>query len=234
MDNKILEKIKKCLALAESDNANEAASAFRQAQKLMAKHDLNATDLELSTVKELEARGATRASHLPKWVSLLRFLVGSRLGVETLNSVKRVGMSRTHVNAVRFVGRGEKPEAAQYAYEVLFRQITADRKAFFDGLTARDGSIAQRTKLADLFCETWVKQVARKVEAYAMTDEDTALVNAYKEKTYGDRLERSKTRSTTDGLGLEGLQARSAGARAGDKANLFRGVSTKAKDQQLN
>ena len=35
MNEKILEKIKKCLRLAKSSNENEAAAAMRQAQKLL-------------------------------------------------------------------------------------------------------------------------------------------------------------------------------------------------------
>lgn len=50
MNNRVLEKIKKCLRLATSDNPAEAAAGLRQAQKLMAMHGLTQSDLELSEV----------------------------------------------------------------------------------------------------------------------------------------------------------------------------------------
>lgn len=40
MDEKILDRVRKLLELANSDNANEAASALGQAQKLMARHGI--------------------------------------------------------------------------------------------------------------------------------------------------------------------------------------------------
>ncbi len=45
--DKALAKIKKCLALGRSTNPHEAAAAMRQAQKLMAEHGLNDTDVKL-------------------------------------------------------------------------------------------------------------------------------------------------------------------------------------------
>ena len=44
---KIIDKIKKCLALAKSDNPHEAATALRQAQKLMEQHNLTEQDISL-------------------------------------------------------------------------------------------------------------------------------------------------------------------------------------------
>ena len=40
-DDKILDKIKKCLVLASSANEHEAAAALRQAQKLMEAHGIS-------------------------------------------------------------------------------------------------------------------------------------------------------------------------------------------------
>ena len=45
MSEKILDKIKKCLALASSANEHEAAAALRQAQKLMQAHGLTDQDV---------------------------------------------------------------------------------------------------------------------------------------------------------------------------------------------
>ena len=48
-----LDKIKKCLALAASPEAHEAAAALRQAQKLMAQFGLTETDVTLADVGEV-------------------------------------------------------------------------------------------------------------------------------------------------------------------------------------
>ena len=53
---KIIDKIKKCLALSNSDNPHEAAAALRQAQKLMEMHNLTELDISLSDVQECSAK----------------------------------------------------------------------------------------------------------------------------------------------------------------------------------
>lgn len=44
---KVLDKIKKCLALSQSANEHEAAQALKQAQALMEKYEVNAVDVAL-------------------------------------------------------------------------------------------------------------------------------------------------------------------------------------------
>lgn len=60
-----LEKIKKCLALAESTNPNEAESALRQARKLMEKYQLEMSDVDSSRADEYvhQVGKATRQSY---------------------------------------------------------------------------------------------------------------------------------------------------------------------------
>ena len=59
IDEKKLErairKIKHCLALAQSANENEAATALRQAQALMREYRLTEMDVKLSDVGEVES-----------------------------------------------------------------------------------------------------------------------------------------------------------------------------------
>lgn len=52
---KVLEKIKKCLALSQSANENEAAQALKQAQALMRQYSIIDIEVELSAVTETGA-----------------------------------------------------------------------------------------------------------------------------------------------------------------------------------
>ena len=70
---KIIDKIKKCLALSNSDNPHEAAAGLRQAQKLMQMHGLNELDIELSDVQEMRAKASNAG--VVAWESLLANLV---------------------------------------------------------------------------------------------------------------------------------------------------------------
>ena len=81
MREKIIDKIKKCLALASSDNENERATALRQANKLMEAHSVTMLDIEQSNIdmgqSELERK---------KWQGPIVASVGKLFGVETYNN----------------------------------------------------------------------------------------------------------------------------------------------------
>lgn len=226
---RILDKIQKCMNLANSDNASEAAAALRQAQKLMAKHNLQATDLELHTVSEVMAKGVTRAKVAPTWVSFLRHTIADVFGVTYLCRTQRT--RGVWYNWALFVGVGEKPSAAQYCYEVLFRQITSDRRKFKETLPLRLKPGAKAKRLA-LFCEAWVSSVRGKVESVAMPEKDEELVKRFTERTYGE-LEVGKHRKEVEPTTLSDLEALRAGGEAGESANLFRGVSAREADKQV-
>lgn len=61
-NSKILDKIKKCLALAASANEHEAAAALRQAQKLMETHGFTDEDVLASQASEIGAKAGGSAS----------------------------------------------------------------------------------------------------------------------------------------------------------------------------
>ena len=89
IDEKKLErairKIKHCLALAQSANENEAATALRQAQALMREYRLTEMDVKLSDVGEVESQ-FTRAERLPVWERNLAGSVANAFGCTSLYS----------------------------------------------------------------------------------------------------------------------------------------------------
>ena len=90
---KIIDKIKKCLALSNSDNPHEAAAGLRQAQKLMQMHGLNELDIELSDVQEMRAKASnaggiqtqtvTVSAHNEAEAAKVIPLIRQLLGIET-------------------------------------------------------------------------------------------------------------------------------------------------------
>ena len=73
-----LDKIKKCLALAASPEAHEAAAALRQAQKLMAQFGLTEADVTLADVAEVRQQ-AQNAPIVP-WEVARASLVATAFG----------------------------------------------------------------------------------------------------------------------------------------------------------
>lgn len=167
MNNRILEKIKKCLRLAQSDNAAEAAAALRQAQKLMAMHGLSNSDVELADVEKHRAK-SVRSANPPEWVWYLMHTISRAFGVEFINHVRRgPDTSWNYQSHTDFIGVGSNPQVASDAFSVLFRRLCKDRSSHLDSLPSRLKR-STRTRRADLFAQAWVDAVNSKVVAIAM------------------------------------------------------------------
>ncbi len=64
--SRIIDKIKKCLALSRSANEHEAAAALRQAQKLMQQYRIEMSDVDMSDIAE-SGIAATVARKPARW-----------------------------------------------------------------------------------------------------------------------------------------------------------------------
>uniref|UniRef100_UPI0009E92407 DUF2786 domain-containing protein n=1 Tax=Methylogaea oryzae TaxID=1295382 RepID=UPI0009E92407 len=81
--DKALAKIKKCLRLAASANANEAATAMRQAQALMEQYGIEHSDVLASEAAEAKAKaGATKTPAM--WENRLADLVARSFGCDLI------------------------------------------------------------------------------------------------------------------------------------------------------
>lgn len=140
---KALDKIKKCLALSKSSNEHEAAQALKQAQALMEKYEVNAVDIALSEVSE---QGADRrmAVKLAEWQWAVANMISEVFGCKCYQQG----------DAMVFYGLGNRAEIASYAFDVVYRQISAARREFLKTCRARKPS--NRTYLADQFCNGWM------------------------------------------------------------------------------
>ncbi|WP_276681209.1 DUF2786 domain-containing protein [Thalassolituus oleivorans] len=213
-NKKALDKIKKCLALAKSSNANEAATAMRQAQALMREHNVTSDDVALSDVCEKTFR-AGNANTPPKWHSMLVSIISDAFGVRPIFRTR--GWNGCDV---AFIGIENQPEVAGYAYEVLFRQIKKDRAAHVKSQTRCKP--ATKTRRGDLFAEAWVYAVRQLVTDFAVPPEHSALIVKYFEKNH-PKLNTFTPRSH-DAKGNDDRSI-NAGYRAGKSAYLNKGMN---------
>lgn len=213
--DKIISKIKKCLALAKSANANEAATALRQAQALMEQHGIDESDVLASEAGEAHAKSTVKMTP-PAWESLLASVVADALGC---NRIYYEGV--THSRWI-FVGIGPKCEIAAYAFSVLLRQL---KKARSDFIKRKLKRCLRATKIrrADEFCIGWVIAVSVTVRAFARSDEDTAIINAYLAKRFGGALVPMESRKAKAGRDYGDAWA---GHRAGRDVTLNHGVGS--------
>ena len=211
-----LDKIKKCLALAASPEAHEAAAALRQAQKLMAQFGLTEADVTLADVAEVRQQ-AQNAPMVP-WEVALASLVATAFGCETYTAQRMKLGKSLQVRRVRyyvFVGVGPAPEVAGYAFDVLARQCAKDRRRH---IGQQSKNCKPKTKVArgDLYAEGWISGVRGKLDRFAGNERDAVLIAQYMQQRHAG-MESADARSRTKGKNVthnDWHQGREAGRRA--------------------
>lgn len=81
---RVIRKIKRCLALSKSSNEHEAATAMRQVQALMREYRLTESDVHLSDAGEAES-GIARAKRRPTRERHLSSIVANAFGCRPLS-----------------------------------------------------------------------------------------------------------------------------------------------------
>lgn len=217
-----LKKIKKCLALSRSANENEAATALRQAQALMAEFKLQAIDVSLSAVGEAKARASSPATNA--WELRLVHLIAEAFGCEQFTEI--TGRYNDAGNYQRqrfwvFVGIGAAHTIAAYAAEVLVRQCSRQRLAHI-AKQPRNCKPITKTVRGDQFATGWVAGVQAEVRAFSQPASDKQLLLTYMEREHGE-LQQGSVRNTLKGRKL-GLGHFAAGFQAGQDTKLQRGI----------
>lgn len=219
--DKILDKIRKCMALSASSNEHEAAAALRQARALMEKHGITDTDVLASAAGQARTK-AGGASRPAIWEAQLAAATAAIFGCESFFGEGAAWAGRP--GQWVFIGTGARYEVAKYCFEVLLRQVKRARAEHIKAVLRRCRP-ATKTRRADLFCQGWVTSAVSKAEKLALPEEEEQALNAYLAKTYPSLQEITVTRrnekkrmSETDWLDF------ARGARSGSAVELNRGV----------
>jgi len=214
--DKIIDKVKKCLALAKSSNEYEAAAALRQAQKLMQQHGITDLDVEHADIQE-EGTRAGAATKPSRWECGLSARIATTFDCTVFLSVNYP------VGEWVFVGAAPAGEIARYAFEVLFRQAKRARAHYIKTVLKR--CTTTRARRADLFCEGWVMTATELVESFAGSEATKARVTAYLEHKHKLTSFQGRNRNAGRSLSERDYGDMDAGASAGKDAQLNRGVS---------
>lgn len=218
--DKIIGRIKKCLALSTSANEHEAESALRQAKKLMEAHGITEQDVQASQADERRVGAGARKAPA-NWEAALAARIADAFGCRLIFSSGLWSRPGEWV----FIGCGVAPEVAHYAFTVLLRQARRARNEHIRARLKRCGPTS-KTRRADLFSDGWVHAVAGKIAAFAGTEQQTAAIDAYVAKRYPS-LSSLAPRDRNDGRNLPGNEwgDYAAGSSSGKSAQLNLGVS---------
>jgi len=131
----IVEKIKKLLALANSNNEHEAALAASHAQRLLAEHNLAMADIEASNRPDKADKVETAVSKtLPKWMRHLSAGVSSAFDCQAIHHPATGKMT--------FIGVGADVQIAAYTFTYLDRTVRKLCGTYMKGHVS--GTIANR------------------------------------------------------------------------------------------
>lgn len=223
MDNRenILEKIRKCMALANSGNEHEAATALRQASKLMEMHQVSQAEMLAAGVSEISAKAGVIARP-PIWEHHLAGFIAHVFGC------RLIFRERFAQSCWVFVGLSPANEVAAYSFEVLYRQAKKARQEFMAQHLKRFKK-ANKVRRADLFSQGWVQSACQSVSPLTTVDGAEEAIQAYmslKHTNLGklEAVDRNKGRS----LSGKDEAALGAGLSAGRHAQLNKGVGAAA------
>lgn len=148
--NKIIDKIKKCLALSKSSNEYEAAQALKQAHALMRIHDISEIDIEMDTLTE---RCSSQKTTNTQWKTTLILMIGKFFCVVPVFSG----------NQIIWTGKELNTELAEYAYIHLMRLCTEARSQYMLNELSRVRIKANKTIRANNYAIGWCSTVYKSV-----------------------------------------------------------------------
>jgi hypothetical protein len=215
---KILDKIKKCLALSKSSNPHEAAAALRQARKLMELHGIEMGDVAASQAGEAGTKAGAK-ERPPEWEWCLSSIVGIAFDCRPILSV---GWEKA---TWQFIGVGAKPKLACYAFEVLHRQVKASRTAYM-GKALRRCRLKTKRARADLYAMAYVGELAGIVRRFAGENPDKPAIDAYVARKHADLQKGNSTnRNANRRASATDTQDIMAGQIDGGNASLWHGIN---------
>ena len=126
---KVIDKIRKLLALAQSDNPGEAENALLMARRLMAQHKLTDRDVSDKRPNKLERvvyEGATFSGLRNTWLIDLAQVIGEN----HCCGVCRNGARKSTVGNIMFVGLDEDPAIALELLDYAVQHIKAKAREY--------------------------------------------------------------------------------------------------------
>ncbi|MBG4115705.1 DUF2786 domain-containing protein, partial [Pseudomonas aeruginosa] len=179
--DRILDKIKKCLEMAKGrgSNPNEAEIALRHAHKLMEAYNLEMGDVLASMAGEARVPAGSDGKP-PAWRVRLAQVCCHAFGTHLI-----ICTSYFESASFLFVGCAAAPELTGYAYQVLERQLQKARKDFLS--TQKRCKRSTKVARGDAFAHGWIEAVYAKVDQFAGVDDNIAdAIQAYMAKHHAD------------------------------------------------
>lgn len=225
MENKekYLQRIKKLLAMARNNSsAEEAALALSRAQKLMAEHKLNESDVDFMDISEASTQKVpSHAKNMPEYMAMLAEMIARVFGVKFYTSYGCDFLDERAKRTLHYYGPDERPQIAAYSLEVLGKQLAKARRAYIASLRK---NIKPATKIAraDTYCSAWVNGAYAVVSEFVVTEAESTLMESYRSRKLSDGMTTQEARKPGKARGTD--DAEYQGYQAGRNAQLHHAV----------
>lgn len=218
INQRIMEKISKCLAMAKSSNPHEAEIAWRQAKALMAAHNLGRADIIASAAVTSRFDIGIRP---PTWLIKLANTCAQAFSCTVITE------KLIRKEAV-IIGVGNQPDFAAYTFDVLHRQLIQDRRNYVAAMSSRC-RLSSKRRQGEIFAEHWVTSVWNVIAKFAEADPAAdEIISAYIAKQYPEVVNITlETRKVTK----RDLSAAHAGRNAGASAKIHRAMGQDHREQ---
>lgn len=196
---KVIDKIRKLLALATSSNENEAQSAMLMAQKLMAQHNIEMSQVEDAPIDhEVIEEEADKKRHRTKWKRSLADVCANNFNCDIF--------FRGHGSyATIFVGKKESIEICKTVYNAAVMFIDKEFSKYWNeegkwlpwlNGTLRERNLSDSIIMKDSYARGFIRRLREKFEEQKVKAEkegwglvlvkDADVVAHMAAKTWGD------------------------------------------------
>lgn len=212
MDNKLIEKIQKLLALSGSSNQNEAESAMAKAQELMLKHNIDMRSVQNHDSEYINELSETFKRENPS-MKFINDIVQKYFFIRVVKTNRREGKFFNHI--------GEKQNVQTALHTVNFLKATFDKlwKEYKKETNAARGS-------KQSFVYGLYKGLSEKMDQQRMEAEqkyDLVLVDDPKATEKMNEIFPRLSHRSAGRINLRDGAAQSAGHAAGRNINLSSG-----------
>jgi hypothetical protein len=243
--SKIIDRIQKLLALAQSDNVNEASAAAAAAQKLMTTHDIEQAALDVDTGADVDVVVGSEVLHalgskVCSWKGILAHALAEANGAKTywhkayegptlVASLKIIG-TKDQSNTVRYLFAYLVNEVERLAREAPGKRTGSTRSWYASFRLGAASEIADRVQKAARQAVQEVKQEAaasngaslvRVNDALARIDARTAAIRAHAKTLH---LRSGRSSRVSDHNGYVAGKAAGATVRLGGGPSLGAGA----------
>lgn len=224
-ENKIIDKIEKLLALAGSDNENEAKAAMTKAQELMAKYEIKREQLSDGQEEDRPVVHYTSQPLRDDWCQMVASVIAENFRCRSIISRRR-GSGGAY--RLKFFGYDEDAEICinifNYALTVIRKRFATLRAIYTDA--GRDFGRNEKMNYTEGFCyglEQNFEEQKRQSEAYALVLVTPPAVVEYVDNIPGLETAKNREYETNrehDLLRRTGYADGKAFQNAGDKERL--------------